>query len=67
LYGLLILRDSRRELLWFGVTAHPNAEWLARQLTEACGWSEPSRWEQLTLATVNAYAATPQVVRLVNL
>ena len=29
-YGLLILRQSRRELLWLGVTAHPNAEWLAR-------------------------------------
>jgi hypothetical protein len=24
LYGLLILRQSRRELLWLGVTAHPN-------------------------------------------
>jgi hypothetical protein len=43
LYGLLILRQSRRELLWLGVTAHPNAEWLARQLTEACGWDEPPR------------------------
>ena len=41
LYGLLILRQSRRELLWLGVTAHPNAEWLARQLTAACGWDEP--------------------------
>jgi hypothetical protein len=44
LYGLLILRLSRRELLWLGVTAHPNAEWLARQLTEACGWDEPPRY-----------------------
>jgi hypothetical protein len=44
LYGLLILRQSRRELLWLGVTAHPNAEWLARQLTEACGWDEPLRY-----------------------
>jgi hypothetical protein len=42
-YGLLILRQSRRELLWLGVTAHPTAEWLARQLTEACGWDEPPR------------------------
>jgi hypothetical protein len=41
LYGLLILRQSRRELLWPGVTANPNAEWLARQLTEACGGDEP--------------------------
>jgi hypothetical protein len=37
LYGLLVLGHSRREFLWVGVTAHPNAEWLARQLTEACG------------------------------
>jgi hypothetical protein len=44
LYGLLILRQSRRELLWLGVTAHPNAQWLARQLTEACGWDEPPRY-----------------------
>ena len=41
LYGLVILRQSRRELLWLGATAHPNAEWLARQLTGACGWDEP--------------------------
>jgi transposase InsO family protein len=44
LYGLLILRHSRRELLWVGVTAHPNAEWIARQLPEACGWNEPPRY-----------------------
>jgi hypothetical protein len=36
--------QSRRELLRLGVTAHPNAEWLARQLTEACGWDEPPRY-----------------------
>ena len=38
LYGLLILRHGRRQILWLGVTVHPNAEWVARQLTEACGW-----------------------------
>jgi hypothetical protein len=38
LYGLLILQHGRRQLLWLGVTAHPTAEWIARQLTEACGW-----------------------------
>src|SRR5262245_24261949 len=36
LYGLLIWR-GRRQILWLGVTAHPT-EWMARQLTEACGW-----------------------------
>ena len=44
LYGLLILRHARRELLWLGVTAHPNAEWLARQLTEAYGWQQAPRY-----------------------
>jgi hypothetical protein len=44
LYGFVILRHSRRELLWLGVTAHPNAEWIARQLTEAYGWQQPPRY-----------------------
>jgi hypothetical protein len=29
------LWHSRRKLLWLGVTAHPNAEWIAHQMTEA--------------------------------
>ena len=29
---------GRRELLWVGVTAHPTAELIARQLVEAYGW-----------------------------
>jgi len=37
LYGLLILGHGRRRILWFGVTAHPTAEWIANQITEACG------------------------------
>jgi transposase InsO family protein len=44
LYGFLILRHSRRELLWLGVTAHPNAEWIARQLTEAYVWRQTPRY-----------------------
>src|SRR5271163_3867257 len=38
LYGLLILQHGRRQIPWLGVTAHPTAEWIARQLTEAYGW-----------------------------
>ena len=30
LYGLLILRHDRRQLLWMGATAHPTADWVAR-------------------------------------
>jgi hypothetical protein len=29
LYGLLIMGHSRQQVLWFGVTAHPTAEWIA--------------------------------------
>ena len=38
LYGLLIMSHGRWQILWLGVTAHPTAEWIANQLTEACGW-----------------------------
>ena len=38
LYGFLILRHRRRRIMWLGVTANPTTEWIARQLTEACGW-----------------------------
>jgi len=38
LYGVLILRHGRHQILWLGVTEHPSAEWMVRQLTEACGW-----------------------------
>ena len=44
LYGLLIMGHSRRQLLWFGVTANPTAEWVANQLTEACGLEQVSRY-----------------------
>jgi hypothetical protein len=40
LYGLLIIGHGRRQILWFGVTAHPTAEWIANQITEACGWEQ---------------------------
>ncbi len=40
LYGLLILKHGRREIMYFSATAHPSAEWISRQLTEAYGWEE---------------------------
>src|SRR5437870_7172527 len=27
-------------ILWLGATTHPTAEWIARQLIEACGWKQ---------------------------
>src|SRR5437588_7014750 len=44
LYGLLIVGHGRRQILWFGVTANPTAEWIANQLTEACGWEQTPRY-----------------------
>jgi len=35
LFVLLVLGHGRRRLLWFEVTRHPTAEWLAQQITEA--------------------------------
>jgi hypothetical protein len=32
LYGLLILKHGRREILCLAATAHPSAEWISRQL-----------------------------------
>jgi transposase InsO family protein len=44
LYGLLIMGHGRRQILWFGVISHPTAEWIANQLTEACGWEQAPRY-----------------------
>src|SRR6202043_4034683 len=44
LYGLLIIGHGRRQILWFGVTAHPTAEWIANQITEAFGWEQAPRY-----------------------
>jgi transposase InsO family protein len=44
LYGLLIMGHGRRQILWLGVTARPTAEWIANQLTEACGWEQTPRY-----------------------
>jgi hypothetical protein len=46
LYGLVILNHGRRQILWLGVTAHPTAEWVARQLTEACGWDGTPEYDE---------------------
>jgi transposase InsO family protein len=39
LFAVLIVGHGRRRLLWFEVTRHPTAEWLARQITEAFPWA----------------------------
>jgi hypothetical protein len=43
LYVLMILGHYRRRLLSFGVTSHPTAEWIARQITDAFPRTEAPR------------------------
>ena len=40
LYGFVIVRLGRRDLVRINVTTNPTAEWIARQLTEAFPWNE---------------------------
>jgi hypothetical protein len=38
LYGFVIVRIDRRDLVWINVTTNPTADWIARQITEAFPW-----------------------------
>jgi transposase InsO family protein len=44
LYGLVIVRLARRDLVWINVTTNPSADWIARQITEAFPWNEAPRY-----------------------
>jgi len=44
LYVLDILGHHRRRVLSFGVTSHPTAEWIARQINGAFPWTEAPRY-----------------------
>jgi transposase InsO family protein len=44
LYGFVIVRLARRRLIWVNITTDPTAEWIARQITEACPWNEAPRY-----------------------
>jgi Integrase core domain len=44
LYCLVILPHGRRKLVHHAVTAHPTAEWVARQMVEAFPWDTAPRY-----------------------
>jgi transposase InsO family protein len=44
LYGLLIMHHHRRRILTVAVTAHPTAEWIARQIAEAFPWEDTPQY-----------------------
>ena len=43
-YGFVIVRIHRRDLVWINVTTSPTAEWVARQITEAFPWDDAPRF-----------------------
>ena len=43
LYGFVIVRLDRRDLIWIQITANPPAEWTAREIAEAFPWNEAPR------------------------
>jgi hypothetical protein len=45
LYGFVIIRLDRRDIVWINVTTNPTAEWVARQITEAFPWDRGGRAE----------------------
>ena len=45
LFVFVVLSLARRRVLHVNVTAHPTAEWTARQITEAFPWNEPDEAE----------------------
>ena len=38
LFAFVVIGHGRRQLLWFAVTRHATAEWLAQQIVEAFPW-----------------------------
>jgi hypothetical protein len=44
LYGFVIVRLDRRELVWINVTTNSAGAWIARQITEAFPWDMAPRY-----------------------
>src|SRR6202158_4693004 len=44
LYGFVLVRSHRRDLVWINVTTSPTAEWVARQITGAFPWDGAPRY-----------------------
>jgi transposase InsO family protein len=44
LFGLVVLRHDRREIVSFAVARHPTMEWLACQISEAFPWDSAPRY-----------------------
>jgi hypothetical protein len=49
LYGFVIVRVDRRDLVWIDVTTNPTAEWIARRITKAFPWDGAPRYPRSNL------------------
>jgi len=61
LYGLVILSHQRRQLVGFGITAYPTAQWIAGQVTEAFPWDTAPRYLLRDRDRVYGHAFTKRV------
>jgi hypothetical protein len=44
LYVFVVLAHRRREVVYFNVTDHPTAEWIAQQVVEACAYGDTPKY-----------------------
>jgi len=50
-FAFLVAGHGRRQLLWFAVTRHATADWLAQQVVQAFPWNTaPTYWCATTMA-----------------
>jgi hypothetical protein len=59
LFAFLVVGHGRRQLLWFAVTRHPTAEWLAQQIVEAFPWGTAPTY--LVRDNDGAYGGRPSI------
>ena len=52
LYGFVIVRLDRRDVVWISVTTNPTADWTARQITDAFPWNEAPRYSGTGIASM---------------
>jgi hypothetical protein len=61
LYVLIILGRHRRRILSFGVTSHPTAQWIAREISDAFPRTEAPRHQIRDRDAVYCQVVTPRL------
>ena len=66
LFALVVIGHGRRQLLWFAVTRHPTAEWLAQQIIEAFPWETAPTYLVRDKWRIRSHAYGPVFTRRVR-